>query len=455
MRCTLSKFCKSKMKNSVIAISLYATAAALVLALAAGSAAAVVTFHPHLSTETVYTDNVELTPYNEEHDFITTISPGMDLHAQGRISEATLSYSPSYSMYSRFSDNNSMRHDASLDAMREISRNTRIEFSDDYLYTEDPLEGPLYNLEDPGADVDTTLRREREPYSTNMTEISLVHDFGPEDTLEVGYEYFFEDNDDEAVEDRDYQRPSMILTYWPVHERWGTETELSYTILDFDESADYDDAYARLRLIRRFGPHLDAYIEYSHEVVDYESDAEAGDEDEDYQVYTPAAGFSWDPSPRSHVSASFGYFFQDNDESEDESGPSATVETSYRWSEHQTFSLIGEAGYDQTDDEAENLGFREYYRVRGIMDYQLSRRLIGRLSVGYFNNTYSEAEPEREDEVWSAGAGLACQVFSWMAVELDYAFRDLSSDLELDEYTENRAMIRFIFAPRSPLVLQR
>ncbi|MFO7840218.1 MAG: outer membrane beta-barrel protein [Desulfosalsimonadaceae bacterium] len=447
------------MKNSVIAIILYATTAALIFVFSAGSAAAVVTFHPHLSTQTVYTDNVDLTPFDEEHDFITTISPGMDLHMQERLSEATLSYTPSYSIYSRFSDYDSMRHDASLTAMREIARNTRLEFSNNYLYTEDPVQGPLYGLEDPAADIDTTVRRGRESYEKNRAELSLINQFGTEDTIEIGYEYFTMDNDDESVEDRDYHRPSMIITYWPLPERLGTETEISYTSCDFDDSGDfyasddYDEIYARFRLTRRFGPHLDIYAEYGHDVTDYDEEGEGASED--YQVYTPALGFVWESSPNSSVSGNFGYFFQDNDEGENESGPKGTLEASYSWSQYQTFSLIGTAGYDQTDEEAENLGFREYYSLAGILDYRLSQSLVGNFSVGYYNNTYTSREPEREDDLWRASAGLAYQMLSWMVVELDYTFRDLSSDFDLNEYTENRAMLKFTFAPRTPLLLKR
>ncbi|MFW5901644.1 MAG: outer membrane beta-barrel protein, partial [Thermodesulfobacteriota bacterium] len=297
----------------------HASAILLLIALSCSSAAAAVTFYPRLSVETSYTDNVDLVPDNEEHDFITTISPGFDLGLTGRKHEATLSYTPSWALYSRFSENNEMRHNASLAAMQEITRSTRVELSNDYVYTEDPA----YDTGDPLSEVDTTVRRDREPYQSNSTDVSLIHQFGPEDSIELGYRYYFLKNDDPRYEDSDNQEPRLRITYWPVTNRYGIETEVSYTERSFDDSEDYDDTYSRLRLIHRVSRHLDVYLEYAQEWTNYVDDGV------DYKVYNPLAGFTWAASANFSLNGSLGYFVQENDNDEDESGLSGSLETVY------------------------------------------------------------------------------------------------------------------------------
>ncbi len=432
---------------------LHTVGSLLLVLLFCSSATAAVTLHPSLSVETSYTDNVDLVAENdaEEHEVITTISPTFDLSLTGRMSEAVLSYTPSYSIYSRFSDNNELRHSASLTAMRRITRTTRVELTNDYLYTEDPA----YDTIVPLSELDTTVRRDREPYQTNSTDLSLIHQFGPEDEIALGYRYYFLRNDDPTYEDSDYYEPSLMVTYWPVRNRFGTEVEVGYTNRDFDDSEDYDDTFARLRLIQRLSPHLDIYVDYTHEWTNY------ADEGTDYQVYSPLAGFIWEASANLSISAGLGYFFQENDDDDDdvdiddEDGLTGSLEAVYNWRDRNTLSLSGAYGYDQTDTAAETLGFTEYYSVTGVLDYQLARRLFSHFLAGYQRNSYTEVEPERDDDVWRVSASLSYQLLAWMELEVGYAFRDISSDLETEEYTENRAFFSVTMSPRQPYFLSR
>jgi len=427
------------------AVPCAAVAVLLVIALSCSSAAAAVTFYPRLSVETSYTDNVDLLPDNEEHDFITTISPGFDLGLTGQKNEATLSYTPTWAIYSRFSENNELRHNASLAAMQEITRSTRIELSNDYVFTEDPA----YDTTEPISEVDTTVRRDREPYQTNSTDVSLFHQFGPEDIIELGYRYYFLKNDDPRYEDSENQEPRLRITYWPVANRYGIETEASYTERSFDDSEDYDDTYSRLRLIHRVSRHLDVYLEYAQEWTNYVDDGV------DYTVYNPLAGFTWAASPNFSLNGSLGYFIQEDDNDEDESGFSGSLETVYSWRERHSFSLLADYGYDQSDTGAETLGFTEYYGVTATLDYQLGRRLNSNFRVAYERNAYQEVEPERDDDIFRANASLTYQALPWMGVEVGYAYRDLSSDVEINEYTENRAFFRVNLSPRRPYYLSR
>ena len=423
----------------------YALGALLLAGICSSGAAAVTTATPRISVGEAYTDNIDLTPDDEAHDFISTISPGVDIEMIGQLSTVSLSYTPTYASYMRSPENDTLRHNATLGASRQLSRSTRFEISNDYLYTEDPL----YDTEDPLSEADTTVRQGRETYTANSAELAVINQFGPENSVELGYAYDFLENSSPALEDHDSHRPSLTVTYWPDPGQYGSESEVSYTRRYFEDSENYNDLLGRLRLIRRLGPHLDVYAEYTHEWTEY---VEAG---ADYQVYTPLVGFAWDEYAHSTIAASFGYFFQDSDGMETESGSVGSIEAIYNWRDRHSLSFLGDVGYDRADAGPENLGFTTFYSVMGVLDYQLGRRWASNLSVGFRRNIYTAEDPDREDSIWRTSAGLAYQPSTWMVVEAGYAFRKLNSNINENDYTENRAFINVTLSPRQPVVVSR
>lgn len=408
-------------------------------------AAATVTLHPGLSAGNTYTDNIDLTPENEEHDFITTVSPVIDISMTERLSSLSLVYAPTYANYLRFPENNNLRHRAELSASRQISRTTELEFTNAYLYTEEPL----YDTEEPIDEIDTTVRQGREPYYKNTAAFTAINQFGPENSIAFGYEYYVLRNRGGDIEDRDLHTPSIILNYWLIPNRLGAESEISYTKRAFDVSEDYNDISARLRITRRVSPNLDVYAEYTHETTNYVA------EGEDYQVYSPAVGFDWDAHFNSSLSGSFGYFLQDNEFGEDENGAVGMIQTTYAWQRGTTFAVSGSTGYGRAATGPENLGFKTFYGVTSRLTHPVSRHLTSDFTIDYRRNIYTELEPEREDGIVRASANLTYQILPWMFIEANYTFRELDSDIEVNDYTENRAMITVTLSPRQPMRLSQ
>lgn len=409
------------------------------------SAFAMVTSEPRLSVGSMFTDNIDLTADNEEHDYITSFSPEINLTVEEQLSMMALFYSPTYASYLRFPENNTLRHNAAIDLSKQITRTTRLEFGDTYLYTEDPI----YDTIEPFYDIDTTTRQGREPYSINTTSLGLTNQFGPENSVALDYEYYFSNYRDSLTEDRDIHHPALTLNYWMVPGIYGLESEISYIKRNFDDSEDYDDTNGRIRLIRRLTPHFEIYAEYNHELTNYAT------EGEDYQVYNPLVGFMWDEYSNARFSASFGYFFRDNELSENSSGTVGTIETNFSWVQGTTLSISGAAGYNQASFGAENLEFNKFYTVSGIVEYPISRFLFVNISVDYRQEIYTDVDPQREDSLWRTGAGLAFHALPWMVLNLNYVFQDLDSNININDYTENRAMLTVTLNPRQPLILMR
>ena len=127
------------MKHRICHVLKYAIGTVFLVGILFNSAAAVVTFDPGISVGNMYTDNLDLTADDEEYDFITTLTPEINFTIADRFSSLSFSYSPTYASYLRFPENNTLRHNASLEGSRQITRTTRLEFSNGYLYTEDPV----------------------------------------------------------------------------------------------------------------------------------------------------------------------------------------------------------------------------------------------------------------------------------------------------------------------------
>jgi uncharacterized protein (PEP-CTERM system associated) len=86
--------------------------------------------------------------------------------------------------------------------------------------------------------------------------------------------------------------------------------------------------------------------------------------------------------------------------------------------------------------------------------YDITRRVSGDAFAGYGWNEYPD-DNDRTDKIARAGLGLNYQALQWMTMRLQYDFRDLSSDDENDEYTENRGMFTVTLAPSQPFRLLR
>jgi hypothetical protein len=431
------------MKYRICHFIKYAIGSAFLVVFLCSSVSGVVTLDPRISVGNMYSDNIDLTPDDEEHDFITALSPSFNLNITDRFNNLSIFYSPTYASYLRFPENNTLRHNASVDGLRQITRATRLEFRDGFLYTEDPID----DTGDSDYETDTTVRQGRNPYTTNTAALGVINQFGPEDSVALEYEYHLLKNDDPTIEDNDYYRPGVTMNYWLVPNRYGTESEISYTKWHFDESEDYNNILGRLRLIRRLNPHFEVYAEYTQELTDYEADGE------DYKVYSPLVGFMWDEYINYSLSASFGYFFRKNDHNGSDSGPVGTIESRYTWEQGTSVLISGAAGYDRASGGAEDLGFNPYYEVAATVAYPLSRHLQSNLFAGYRWNIYTDETPDRDDTLWRTGAGLVYQVLPWMIVEMNYMFRKLNSNVDTEDYVENRAEITVTLAPRQPVLL--
>jgi hypothetical protein len=409
-----------------------------------------VTFTPGMSVSTEYTDNLYLSQKNGEHDIVTVFSPTFLLEVTERRNGMALSYSPGYSLYEEWSDNNAWRHNLNFFGWVDITEHTRLEIDDAFLRTEDPLdEEDVYSPDgEPLVELDGTTERNREPYYTNIGRINLAHQFGEEDSFFLQYVHRLRRSDDPEDEDHNGHNPSIGMTYW-FTPRWGVETEAGYTTTHYsggdalDESDDFEEWDGSLRLIRRFTHQLEGFVRYEYSTTDYD------DLEEDYSVHNGTTGFIYDPSENRHISFDIGYWKQDYDDSGGNSGMTVNgvFEQLFR---RGLISLGCSAGEDEAHYGAENLGLSKYYEAEGRVEYLLSRRVTADFSGSYRNDDYQDEAPSREDKTKRLRVGLSWLCRDWVSLSVAYSYNVVDSNDDDESYRENSVLFTVSLTPSHP-----
>jgi hypothetical protein len=417
------------------------------------SAAYQATFHPRLTLSTEYTDNLERSNEDEEDDLITIVSPGFTLSIFGQTQGIDLSYDPAYAWYQKNSDNNTLRHTANLGMWKQATRNTRLYFNDAFLYTEDP------GAEDRDADAED--RQGRDIYYTNTATVGMTNQFGPSDVFTLEYNYRILESDDDTEDDSVEHNPTAALTYYPFRN-FGTETRFSYSKTAFDNDDDnnqpdddYENYFGSIRLIQRLSRTFRGFVGYNYTFMDY-----VDNEDENYELYYPNIGFSYEREEIANINVSVGYLVIDYEEEteglEDDKRWQVNGDISRIWQfRTAALNITGASGYDQPSFDQDDLGLRIYYDAAAVFNHEFLRDISYEINGGYRLDHYIDINPERKDKTTTAGVGLIFSRIEFMTARIDYAYRDVTSDESEEEYTENRFSFTIVLTPRNPTYLKR
>jgi hypothetical protein len=410
------------------------------------------TFLPRLSVKGQYTDNLFLTENDnlKEDDVITTISPGFSAEILGKNNGAKISYDAAYALYNEYDEFNGWRHRANFSGWSQVTKHTRLNIRDNFLYTEDPLlneDIAESRTENPDIPIDSTVRKTRQIYYHNLANIDLNHEFGKYNSnFRIGYRYWFRDEEDPNREDNQSHTPSAGLTYW-FSPQWGFDVSGSYNRGEFEFSDDLDLFAGSVRLLKRFGKHFIGNIRYRHVVVNYQ-----GEENDD-QTYNPSIGFNYDIEKDISVLLEVGYFHNDFKLRKDTDAFNGSLRLIKKY-EHGKINLSALGGYDYSFFGSEKLGFTLFYEAGLSGTYQFAKRINGRIYGSYRISEYVD-QSDREDKTPIVGGDLTWQALEWMSIGLNYRFRSLDSTIETANYDENRVSVRITLTPTQPFHTSR
>ncbi|MDL1974907.1 MAG: outer membrane beta-barrel protein [Deltaproteobacteria bacterium] len=379
-----------------------------------------------ISVSEEFTDNLFLSRDGRESDWITTVTPALYYSLLGQHDEITVTYAPGFAWYYKNPDQNNVRQSASISGYTELGSHTELNVTDTFTQTEDPSSRD--------ESEDQTVATSREPYYANTATAEILHQFGPADTVSLGYTDTFRYSTDPDEEDSKSHVTTIGLEYWFL-PHLGTETDLTYTRGEFGggSSDDFDLWTGTLRLIREFSSQFDAFIQYAHTDMNYRGRTV------DYEVYDASVGMEYGMEEDMLAAFSVGYVVWAQADRDEEGRGYATIDFS-RTFRRTSVSLGAGSGYQETYFGAENLGFDWYSEVSGSVSRSISRRLSGTISGDYRRDAYAETEDDRTDYTWTGTADLTYEIFTWMMTALTYSHQNRDSSTDENDFTENSVM---------------
>jgi hypothetical protein len=422
------------------------------------------TFQPRASASEEYTSNVFLTKDNEKDDFITIGSLGFTAAALGKTGGLEVSYDPAYTKYNDYHENDTWRHDAKGRFWSDLGKRTHFEVSDAFLRTENPLgEEDILTLRDNTVvqEGDATVRQGRNTYYRNTARSRLSYQFGKADSVYAGFTYgLLRNNDSQQYEDNDFYSPTLGLNYW-FGPKFGFESNATYTKADFSQdndfvgqgTSDFDNYAGSIRFIGRTGERFSVFTQYNHIYRNFE-----GNNDNDYMVYAPSAGFIYAVEKGLNLRLGAGYFYADIDHEDSEQGVFGNGQIDKTWESRRGFiTLAALTGLDQNNFGAQNIGLERYAGVQGSALYRFTRTISWDINGSYrYSDAIGNADQGANDDTgkhvnrFRAGSGFTIEPLQWMAIRLSYAFNKVTSDNEADEYDEHLGLIKITLTPSQP-----
>ena len=392
---------------------------------------------PRISVSEVYDDNINLDYTNEKSDYLTTVSPGIDLTISSANTSLSLDYAPTWVWYNEYDQYDTVRQSATLDFSQNLAQHLRFDLTDTYTRSEEPLETD--------EDVESA-RRTRNTYQRNTGSASATYQFGPENTVDLGFRHSYLENEDPTLDDGSVQHPFANMTYW-FNMKNGLDLNYGYTKAIFcrDDGGlpddDYDGNEAGIRYIHRFSRQTRASARYGFTNRIFRGATE------DYEVHELSVDLGHEFSPSLSLSLGIGNFWQQNEISENETGYTYDALLEKRFN-RGSFSVGGRGGWDEAYLEAERRGFTRFWSANASIEYRLLERLSWYAGASF---RHDKDSANREWETMRGNGGLRLAFLRWFSAALDYSYADRDDDIDTEDYKANRVMLTFTATKRQRL----
>lgn len=394
------------------------------------------TLTPRISIQNQYDDNIDLDP-NKDSDWITTVSPGLALALESKRTRMNLNYASGFSFYRNDSSRDNARHQGTLLWEEQLSRQFRLEVTDTFIRSEDPILVTEGQIEE--------VFRDRRVYYRNNGQVNLLYEFSNKSRLSLGYRNRYLDSQSSRTEDSIGHEGFLDTRTW-FGPQFGIELISKINRGKFEQPEAFDpnetseDFYQyALDLVLNYRRHSSRLLYAKYNLIYQDFDEPApGIDTEDYRVHLIALGLDFSLSPRTAFNAEGGYFIQDFLNGHKRDGILFEMNLDTR-KKRASLRLQGSSGYAQEYFSSENLGSAKFYQTFGSIDYLLTKNLRFSASANYRWMDYFEED--RKDEIWRTGTGFSFSFWRRLSLSLDavHSERD-STDGTLD-FKDNRIML--------------
>jgi hypothetical protein len=348
--------------------------------------------HPYLAISEAYSDNIFFTKEGKDHDFITSLAPGLYLELP--IGAHTLSFNGNmiYTGYAKYSSQDTTDYSFSEKGNFELGNLFNLKLSDTYMHSH----------ESAGSSATGVI----EKFNNNAATASFTYLLA--DVSKVRLEYSL--------------------------NSWSYETE---PFRSRDE--DLVSAYIYYRIL----PKTSVFLQYAFKDECFYNKSYGLDN----KVQSGFLGLFWEPSAKSTVTIKGGYLDKDFDLSSNGSFNTWTgsVDANYYFSDFTSVKLVA----SRDVNESAVLG-TTYYITTGLsgeLTQKFLERLLGVARGFYWHDAYSNSiagqTEARKDQTASAGLGVRYFWLRWLETDLDYNHTNKVSNVSGVNYTENREILSF------------
>ena len=391
--------------------------ALLIAVLCPVSVQAAMEFHPYLTVEEEYNDNINLSSNNEEEDWITTLQPGISLTYDNRSIEATVDYSLRYRFYKNNDEDN-------LDEFEDVQR----------------------------ADA-TVLFFAGRPFTLRVTETIS------RETLDERDDFEFSDEDRSTL----YHLTVLPEYNWRLTPTFSLVFGYGYERLDYVESRGNDsEAHSgRVSLVKILNASSEVFARYEYT-------AHQSDDEEEYDRQDYILGLTQQLGARTTASLEGGYAEVEYESGYDTDSTTWLVNLAYRLSEALTFSLAysqdftltAEDGLTETQEASLTAAYQkesltasaalfwnqsDYLRenredeamgVRCDLTKPLARNLAANFDAEYERAQFDDALGTEDVDRVTLGTSLD-YLYRRFTASLGYRYRINESDIDTNDYTNN------------------
>ena len=387
--------------------------------------------HPYISVKGEYSDNLDLNKTNKREDFYTTITPGVKFSNMTEKSGIDLNAAVGAVLYDKYSEDNYITGNVNLNAKYLTRSHFNFYLRGSY-HRSDELREPQFLTDDIDNKQELAELSRRTPYWRTILEPAVEYQFGPESRIGVRYRYNLYNIKGAFGEDSIENTVNPYLTWW-LTRRHGLSLDYAYTNGHFEVSNDFNNHKVSAAYLFRVTPKATASLNGGYSRREYTPSGN----DLYYEIYETAVGLTYAFTQQLTVSGQAGYYWLDSRIGQNTNGVNFKGDISHQ-SAKTLLRLSVQGGYTQDDFTSQNLGFRKYYRATGTVTHFL----LQRLSVG-IRGSAERVEDENDvvDHIWSAGANVSFMPLRWMTLSAGYTYRQADSDIEINEYKENRGML--------------